>query len=132
MTLTVDQAIGTYIKLRTQKDALEAKVKDDVHEIKQKLHKIEGWIQEQADTQGVKSFKTDQGTAFLTTTDLASVGDWDAMLNFIRENNAWDLLEKRVSKRAARGYIDLNGAVPDGVNFGSKVSINVRKPAKRG
>jgi hypothetical protein len=110
---------------------MEAEVKDKVSTIKAKMEKLEAWIKEQADVQGVTSFKTKHGTAFLTTTDYANVADWDAVLDFIREQEAFDMLEKRISKIAVRGYIEANKAVPPGVNYGTKLEINIRKPATR-
>jgi hypothetical protein len=41
------------------------------------------------------------------------------------------MLEKRISKIAVRGYIEANKAVPPGVNYGTKLEINIRKPATR-
>ena len=129
MTVQVDDVVATYMKLRSQKESMEAEVKDRVSTIKAKMEKLEAWIKEQADAQGVTSFKTKHGTAFLTTTDYANVADWDAVLDFIRENEAYDMLEKRISKIAVRGYIDLNKAVPAGVNYGTKLEVNIRKPS---
>ncbi len=131
MTVNVDDVVATYMKLRSQKEAIEAEVKDRVSTIKAKMEKLEAWIKEQADAQGVTSFKTKHGTAFLTTTDYANVGDWDAVLGFIRENEAFDMLEKRISKIAVRGYIEANKAVPPGVNYGTKLEVNIRKPVAR-
>ena len=131
MTVTVDSAIGAYMVLRRKKEAIEAKVKDDISEIKAKMEKLEAWIKQQADTLGVTSFKTPHGTAFLTTTDYANVADWDAVLTYIRENEAYDMLEKRISKMAVRGYIDENKSVPPGVNYGTKLEINIRKPTTK-
>ena len=131
MTVNVDDVVATYMKLRSQKEAIEAEVKDRVSGIKAKMEKLEAWIKEQADAQGVTSFKTKHGTAFLTTTDYANVGDWDAVLGFIRENEAFDMLEKRISKIAVRGYIEANKAVPPGVNYGTKLEVNIRKPVTR-
>jgi hypothetical protein len=129
MTVNVDDVVATYMKLRSQKEAIEAEVKDKVAGIKAKMEKLEAWIKEQADAQGVTSFKTKHGTAFLTTTDYANVADWDAVLDFIRGNEAYDMLEKRISKVAVRGYIEANKAVPPGVNYGTKLEVNIRKPA---
>jgi hypothetical protein len=120
------------MKLRGQKDAIEAEVKDRVSAIKAKMEKLEAWIKEQADAQGVTSFKTPSGTAFLTTTDYANVADWDAMLQFVKDNDAYDLFEKRVSKTAVRGYIEQTKAVPAGVNYGTRLDINIRKPTAKG
>ena len=131
MTVQVDDVVATYMKLRSQKESMEAEVKDRVSTIKAKMEKLEAWIKEQADVQGVTSFKTKHGTAFLTTTDYANVADWDAVLDFIRTQEAFDMLEKRVSKIAVRGYIEANKAVPPGVNYGTKLEINIRKPATR-
>jgi hypothetical protein len=54
------------------------------------------------------------------------------VLNFIRDNDAYDMLEKRVSKMAVRGYIEANKSVPAGVNYGTKLDINIRKPVLKG
>ena len=129
--IKVDDVVATYMKLRQTKDAIEAGAKTKVADIKAKLEKLEAWIKERADADGVTSFKTPHGTAFLTTTDYATVADWDAVLGFIRSNDAFDMLEKRVSKIAVRGYIDSTKAVPPGVNYGTKLEVNIRKPANR-
>lgn len=127
----VGDIIRTYMKLRDQKAAIEAEAKDRVAALKDKMSKLEAWIKDQADAQGVTSFKSDYGTAFLTTTDYANVADWDAVLNFIRENEAYDMLEKRISKTAVRSYIESTKAVPPGVNYGTKLEVNVRKPGAK-
>lgn len=131
MSLTVDQVIAAYIKYRNQKEALEAEIKDQVKELKDKMSKLEAWIKTKADADGVTSFKTAHGTAFVTTNDYANVADWDAVLSFIRENEAYDMLEKRVSKNAVRGYIEQNKTVPSGVNYGTRIDVNVRKPVTK-
>lgn len=128
MSLTVEQVVGTYMKLRRKKEALENQVKEDLADIKAKMTKLESWLMQKADEDGVTSFKTAAGTAFISTTDFANVADWDAVLTFIKNHEAFDMLEKRVSKTAVRAYMDETGEVPPGITYGSKVGINVRKP----
>ena len=127
----VDAVIKTYLKLRGQKEAIEAEAKAKVKDIVAKLSKLESFLKIKADEQGVTQFKTEDGTAFLTTNDYAQVGDWDEVLSFIVKNEAYDLLEKRVSKYAVRGYIDANKAVPNGINYGTRISLSVRKPTTK-
>jgi len=129
--MTVDDVVATYLKLRDKRDVMEAAVKEQTKVITEKLVKLEGWIKEQADAQGVTSFKTKHGTAFLTTTDFANVADWDAVLGFVRTHEAYDMLERRVSKSAVRGYIEEHKLVPDGVTYGTRLNVNIRKPTKR-
>jgi len=114
-----------------ERKPLKPRSRRKVSEIKAKMEKLEAWIKQQADAQGVTSFKTPHGTAFLTTTDYANVADWDAVLSYIRENEAYDMLEKRISKIAVRGYIEQNKSVPPGVNYGTKLEVNIRKPTTK-
>ena len=128
---TVDGVIATYITLRSQKEEIEAGVKEQLAEIKEKMSKLEAWIQAKSDETGVKSFKTDHGTAFMSTSDYASGADWDAVLKFITDNEAWDMLNKAVNKKSVREYIDANGSVPSGVNFCTRITVAVRRPTKK-
>jgi hypothetical protein len=127
----VGDVIRTYMKLRDQKAAIENEAKDRVSGLKSKMEKLEAFLKTQMDAQGLTSFKSDYGTAFLTTTDYANVADWDAVLTFIRSNEAFDMLEKRISKIAVRGYIEQTKAVPPGVNYGTKLEVNIRKPGAK-
>jgi hypothetical protein len=127
----VGDVIRTYMKLRDQKAAIEAEMKDRVSSLKAKMEKLEAYLKTQMDAQGLTSFKSEYGTAFLTTTDYANVADWDVVLDFIRTNEAYDMLEKRVSKIAVRGYIEQAKAVPPGINYGTKLEVNIRKPGAK-
>jgi hypothetical protein len=131
MTVTVDSVIKKYMKLRDEKAAIEAEIKERVDKIKADMAKLEAFLKAKMDADGLTSFKSEHGTAFLTTTDFANVEDWDAVLRFIREEEAYDMLEKRVSKTAVRGYIDANKEVPPGIRYGTKLDVNIRKPAAR-
>ena len=131
MTVTVDKVIKKYMALRTEKDRVEAAAKAEVAEIKKTLDKLEAWLMKKADEDGVTSFKTDHGTAFLSTTDFAGVEDWNAVLQFVLENGAWDMLQKSVSKVAVRGYLEEHKEVPPGIKYGTKLDINIRKPTAR-
>lgn len=130
-TPNVGDVIRTYMKLRDQKAAIEAETKERVADLKAKMEKLEAYLKAQMDAQGLTSFKSDYGTAFLTTTDYANVTDWDAVIRFIRDNEAYDMLEKRVSKIAVRGYIEANKAVPPGITYGTKLEVNIRKPGAK-
>lgn len=127
----VGDVIRVYMKLRDQKSVIEAEMKGQVEEVKKKMEKLEAYLKTQMDAQGLTSFKSEWGTVFLTTTDYANVADWDAVLGFIRDNSAFDMLEKRISKIAVRSYITEHKAVPPGVNYGTKLEVNVRKPGAK-
>ncbi len=129
--VNIDDVIAAYVKLREKRAQIKAEAEAKAGELQEKMSKLEGFLKEQADAQGVTSFKTKHGTAFLTTVDFAAVADWDAMLKFVRDNDAFDMFEKRVSKTAVRGYIDQMKQVPPGINYGTRIEVNVRKPTNK-
>lgn len=131
MAVNVDDVVAAYMKLRKAKDDLEKSIEEQVKVIEAKMTKMESWIKEQADAQGVTSFKTKHGTAFLSTTDYATVADWDSVLAFIQEQGAFEMLNKAVNKVAVREYIQANKVVPPGVNYGTKIGVNIRKPTAK-
>jgi hypothetical protein len=119
------------MKLREQKAVIEADAKDRVSSIKAKMEKLEAYLKTQMDAQGLTSFKSPHGTAFLTTVDYANVENWDEVLTFIREYGAYDLLNKAVSKVAVRSHIEQTKQVPPGVTYGTKLEVNIRKPGAK-
>ena len=128
MTITIDTVVGKYMQLRHKKDEItrEAKAKTDA--INEQMGKLEGYLLQRMQDEGVTSYKTPHGTAFSTTTDYANVADWEATLEYIKQNELYDMLEKRVNKTAVRAIIDSTGTPPPGVNYGTRIDVNVRKP----
>ena len=125
---TVDDVIAGYMKLRGQKDIIELEAKAKVALLREKMAKLEAWLIVEMDKQGVTSYKTPSGTAFKTISDFASVADWDALLEFVKEKDAFNLLERRVSKMAVKSYLENGEPVPPGVNYGTKIDLGFRKP----
>lgn len=128
---TVDTIIASYIKLRNDKQQKEAAHKAETKRIDEKLKKLEAWLHLKMATDGVKAFNTESGTAYTTTVEQATVSDMNALLEYIKENEAWHLLEKRVSKTGVREMLDADQDIPPGVNWYVTTAINIRKPSER-
>lgn len=128
---TVDSIIAKYITLRNVKQAKKAAYEAEAKEVDTKLKKLEAWLHLKMSTDGVNAFNTDSGTAYTTKVEQATVSDMSALLEYIKENDAWHLLEKRVSKTGIRELLDADQDIPPGVNWYVASSINVRKPNER-
>jgi len=127
--MNIDEAIAAYLKLRNKKESMEAELKQKTDSITKLMTKLEQFLMEECDKQGVDSFKTDSGTAFLKEADYASVEDWDAVLEFIEKNKAYEFLTKKVNKIPVREYIEENGGVlPPGMSYGMRRGLSVRIP----
>lgn len=127
--MNVGEIIGTYMKLRAKKKSIEAAAKSEVEKLTAVMDKIETLLKVEADKQGVTSFKSEHGTAFISTKDYANVADWDAVLGYIQTSGDYTILNKAVNKTAVRAYIDRTKETPPGVTYGTMLEINVRKPA---
>lgn len=127
MSVKLDEVIRLYVRLRDQRSDLEKVLKEQLDPIKKDMEKLESYLLRELTSLGVSSFKTEGGTAFITTKEWATVRDWEVTLRFIRENAAYDLLERRVSKIAVRTLVD-GGTTPPGVDYGTKLGVNIRRP----
>lgn len=69
---------------------------------------------------------TDVATATLTETTVCSVTDWDAFYQYVKDNDAFYLLQRRVSNPA---WLELHkaGETPPGTTDFTKMDVSLRK-----
>jgi len=109
LTQDYDNAVAA---IKTQQDTLKTAIKDEMLRL------------------GVKSVRTDGGTISLSTKTRYSTDDWDAFKEFIKENDALELLEKRISQSNMATFLEENpGKVPAGLNSFTEYAVSVRKPS---
>ena len=126
---SIDQMIKVYVQLRTKKQEIERETKEEVSGLVKTMREIEGWLMAKADKEGVRSFSTTQGTAYVSSTDYARVQDKEAFLDYVRSNDKFELADMRAAKVAVREHIEEHKEVPPGVNYGTARSVTVNKPA---
>lgn len=129
--IKIDDIVQKYMALRQKKEEIEREAKDKVAQLKATMEKLEAYLLQRMQAEGVDQYKTKYGTAFATTNDYASVADWEATLDYIIQSQAFDLLEKRVNKTAVRSLLENGQAVPPGVNYGTRIDVNIRKPPRQ-
>lgn len=123
----ISDYVEKYLELRELKKKLDDEHKAKVEKVSKLLGTLESQFMEHFNQTGSTQVKAGGGTVFVKTTDFAQVRDWDEVLEFIKHNEAYEFLERRVSKTAVSEYVKENNVVPPGVNYGTKMSINVRK-----
>jgi hypothetical protein len=125
--MTADAMIENYVKLRDRKKEVEARHKVELEPYNKLLDELEGWMLEALNDAGLQAMNSPHGTAYKSVRTSSKVTDWAAALAFIRANEAWDLLEARVSKLAAQAIIEETNHPIPGVDTSSEVVINVRR-----
>lgn len=125
----MEAVIEKYIELRDRKQEISNDAKERIAKIDAVLVQMEAAILQEFEAKGFTSVRTEKGTAYRTTRTGAGVADWETFLEFVKANDLWNMLEKRVAKTAVEQYKDIHGDLPAGVNWREEIIINVRRSA---
>lgn len=112
--------------LRETKRAIEAQLK----ELDALLAINEQSIMEVADELGLDRFAVGNLTFAISEQVVGNTEDWDEVYNYIREHDAFYLLQRRLSNAAYKELLDSGETLPGVVPF-TKRSLNMRKTATR-
>lgn len=130
-TPKADKLVKVYIKMR---DAKAAKVKaheDEIAALDENLDLITKELLEVCKATGQDGGKTAFGTFTRTVKTRYWTSDWKSMYDFIKENDAIELLEQRVAQGNMKQFLKDNpDKLPAGMNVDAKYSITVRRPTK--
>ena len=124
---TINEAVDKYIKLRDKKAELAKIHAAQMKPYRDALEQIENWLLAVLNNQDAESIRTDTGTCYKTIRTQAKVTDWATALDFIRDNDLFHMLEKRVSKSAIEEFVEAQGKPPPGVDITQEIRINVRR-----
>ena len=124
----LDRLVSVYVKIRDKKNELAAAFAEQEKELDGKLDTVKQALLEHCKATGTESVKTASGTFWRTQKKRFWTSDWDAMNRFIVENEAVDLLEKRIHQGNMKQFLEENPEVlPPGLNADSEYSITVRR-----
>jgi len=124
----LDRLVSVYVKIRDKKSELAAEFNEKEKELDAKLDKLKAVLLEHCKETGVESVKTASGTFWRTQRKRFWTSDWEAMNRFIVDNEAVDLLEKRIHQGNMKQFLEENpDALPPGLNADSEYSITVRR-----
>lgn len=117
-----------FIGLRDRRAQRKAAYDEDDASDKDKQNKIEIEFLRRFQERGIDNVSArDVGTAYKSTRASATVADWEAVLDHVRENDAWELLERRVNKTAVEQFKSVDGDLPPGVNWSETQVVNFRR-----
>lgn len=124
----IGKLVEGYIQLRDKKAEIKARHEQELAPVQAMLDKIEVHILQQMQEQGVESYRTSVGTAYMSTRTSATCADWDLYRQFCqRQEDPFMFMERRVNKTAVDEYAAVHKDLPPGVNYRSEVVVNVRR-----
>lgn len=126
--LGLDKLVSVYIKLRDQKTQIRRELEEKEAELDGKMNTVKEALLEHCKATGAESVRTAEGTFYRSIKSKYWTSDWDAMNKFILENNAVDLLEKRLHQTNMRTFLEENPEkLPPGLNVESEYTITIRR-----
>ena len=118
--LSRDVVMNRRFDLAEQIAVIQGRQKLELEPLNEELRLCEQYIKDTMNQANEQQIKTAAGhMAYFTTKDSVKVGDWDATLAFIKEHNAFGLLNQAVNKTSVKEYIEENKAPPPGVEYTS-------------
>lgn len=126
-----DRLVRVYIRIRDAKAKLKQEFDDATSSLDEQMDAVEAELLALCKTTGQDGGRTDHGTFTRTVKTRYWTSDWQSMYEFIKDHNALELLEQRVSQGNMKKFLQDNPQeLPAGLNVDSKYSITVRRPTK--
>jgi hypothetical protein len=125
--VAVDKRVGQYIQLRDKLKEMDKEYEEKRKPLLDLQNVLSGWMMEFLEKTGGTSIKTKLGTVYLSVRYSASLADPEAFMNFVIENQLYDLLDRRANSTACKDYVTEKGNLPPGVNLSALKTVGVRR-----
>lgn len=117
-----------YVKIRDARSALKEKFDAEDSVLKEQLDMLATKMLDLCQDIDADSIRTSAGTIIRKVDTRYWTTDWDAMYQFVEENNAFPLLEKRIHQTNMKQFLEENpDKLPVGLQADSKYTIVVRR-----
>lgn len=124
----LEKLTATYIKIRDARSQLKQQYEAQDVDLERQLRVIEQEMLEICKAVDANSIKTDAGTVIRSVKSRYWTNDWDSMYRFIKEHDAYALLEKRLHQSHMKQFLEENPEIePAGLNVEREYTVVVRR-----
>jgi hypothetical protein len=124
----LDTLAEIYIKIRDNRAELKEQFENKDSELKAQQDLLSEQMLEVCRENNADSIKTKAGTIIRKVDTRYWTNDWDSMYQFVKENDAYPLLEKRLHQTNMRQFLEENpNLLPAGLMADSKYTVVVRR-----
>lgn len=125
--VSIGKQIDALHQVREEMRGLNAQLKV----LQQSKDELEAGLLASLEAQGLEQSRGAIATVTISKTIVPNVHDWDAFHSFIRENDAFYLLDRRASAPSFRELLEARDGIPiPGVEPYEKTSISLRTRQK--
>lgn len=123
-TPSAEKLAKVYVKIRDKRREL---AKQD-EQLKEQLEAISQELLEICKAQGAQTIRTEFGTVSRRTTKNYWTSDWDSFYQFIKNNDAFSLMQQRINSTNMAQFLEENpDLLPPGLNAEVTQTITIVK-----
>jgi hypothetical protein len=128
MDVSVDKLVSVYIKMRDERDRIKREMEQQIENIETQMKVVSGELLNICKETGADSFRTPFGTAYRTLKERYWTNDWESFHKFMQENNAMELLERRIHQSNMKQFLEENPEThPAGLQRDREYQITIRR-----
>jgi hypothetical protein len=132
MSINTEEIVNAYIAVRDKRQAILKEYEEKDAELKADLDKLEQLLLTTCNEINADSLKTKNGLVMRKINERYFCSDWSNFYDFVRENDAVELLERRIHQGNFRQFMSEHKGegLPPGVNVSREYGVIVRKASK--
>ena len=131
-SVDLDKLTAIYIKIRDARADSKRVFEAEDNDLKEQMEVLEAQMLDVCKEMKADSIRTPHGTIIRSVKSRYWTNDWDSMYDFIQENGAFGLLEKRLHQTNMKDFLSENPEVlPLGLNVENSYSVVVRRSKEK-
>jgi hypothetical protein len=126
--IPVEKLVKVYLKMKSALAEKQAAFDVEEKKIKDKMAKVKAALLEHCKEHEVESVRTAEGLFYRSVATRYWTNDWESMGKFILEQEAPELLEKRLHQGNMKQFLEEHPDVlPPGLNVDREYTVTVRR-----
>ena len=131
MDRNLEELVKAYLTIRTERETLKSQYELSDKVLLDDMASLEKEMLVICNDTNASSIRTGSGTVIRKLNERYTTNDWDNFKKFVMDNDAVDLLERRIHQGNFKQFMAENeqDGLPPGVNVMREFGITVRKPS---
>jgi hypothetical protein len=129
--MNLDELVKIYLTIRNEREKLKSGWEVEDGALEQEMKLLEQSMLTVCNDTNASSIRTESGTVIRSLKERFTTNDWDNFKKFVLDNEAIDLLERRIHQGNFKEFMaeHKDEGLPPGVNVMREFTIVVRKPS---
>lgn len=124
---TIADRVRQLVAVKQQKEKLKTEQEAAMKKLDEIYDALAHMVQTYLDTNGLQNLKVDDRVCYIYRRYSAPIQDKQAFMDYVKQNNKWDLLDVRANATAVREFAEANNALPTGCSLNTLSQLGVRK-----